>query len=207
MKQIIPLLLAVALSGCFSTRTIEPPAPEMVDDVDVRPNAIAKVQIAEDVELTLPLMPGYPQDALLFQTLVGRYDGRTRAFQATLSLSPDRVEVVLLAPSGPRVMQLTWTEQGIEETCSNLAPEDLNGLNILADIFLSTWPKQSVIDALPDNAVLLTGDGNREIWSGKQRLIDLEDGGVDEQGRKHARLTHVQRGYVLDIISEDLNAE
>ena len=55
-----------------------------------RPNAIAKVQIAEDVELTLPLMPGYPQDALLFQTLVGRYDGRTRAFQATLSLSPAR---------------------------------------------------------------------------------------------------------------------
>ena len=47
LKQIIPLLLAVALSGCFSTRTIEPPAPEMVDDVDVRPNAIAKVQIAE----------------------------------------------------------------------------------------------------------------------------------------------------------------
>lgn len=204
MKRIALIALAALATGCSTTRTLgqSDAAPES----DVAPKAAAQVSIAERVVLSLPATPGYPEERLLFQTLIGRYEARTRGFQATLSLSPERVEIILLAASGPRVMELAWTAEGIVETRSRLAPEDLDGLNILADIFISVWPKEAVAAALPQNAALLDGEGGREIWRGETRIIDIEHRGVDDAGRSRSRLTHLERGYVLDIISEDLEA-
>ena len=170
------------------------------------PAVAAEVVIARDIVLSLPRKPGFPENRLLFQTLVARYEGRTRAFQATVSLSADRAEIVLLAPSGPRILKLDWTEDGIVETRSNLAPDDLDSLNILADIFLTIWPKDAVNAALSNDGVLLTGGDDREIWRNEDRVIDLQSDGVDDHGRHHSRLVHIERGYVLDIISEDLGA-
>ena len=190
------------------TREISP-EPVIGQDAaaPTQPEIAAQVSIGAELELSLPRSPGFPKDVLLFQTLVGRYDGRTRGFQATLSLSPERVEIILLAPSGPRIMQMIWTEEGIVETRSRLAPEDLDGVNILADIFISTWPKEAVNNALPENAVLLAGEGGREIWRNDVRVVDVEELGIDDAGRNRARLTHLERGYVLDIISEELEPQ
>src|SRR5262249_49909463 len=117
-RALILSLLALA-AGCASS-----------DDGALR------AHIAEDIVLTLPTPPAYPDTRTVVQTGQARYGERQAAFDAVLSLAPDRVEIVLTMPAGPRLATIVWDEGGVRQDRSVLAPEGVPVENILADLFV-----------------------------------------------------------------------
>lgn len=220
----ISLLSAVILAGCETTRVIAPvtqpvaettPATEVVvtepdvqqPEPSVEPDAPVAthagiVSLAPGGDLMLPLAPEYEVETAWFETVVGRYDGRTQAFQASVTAGPDGMSVVLMIPTGPRFMQIKWTDAGISETRSVFAPDDLSALNILADMF--------VVNTAPDTLKAhLSGDwrleqeGSRDIWRlGDEPVLEINRGWPGIDGHQIIVFTNHARGYSLEIIRE-----
>ncbi|WP_084419727.1 DUF3261 domain-containing protein [Henriciella litoralis] len=157
------------------------------------------VAIAKELILQLPQRPGLDEPIEETQTIVGHYDGASRAFQAQLSGNASEVNVVMVAVAGPRIIAVDWTENGIEETRSTFAPEQLSGLNILADIFIVRWPEQSVRSALPAGTNLVTTNKERRIERDGEVVITVTYDALDENGRSMTRLTNHDRDYSLAI--------
>jgi hypothetical protein len=157
------------------------------------------VAIAKDVVLQLPRLPGLDKPIEETQTIVGSYDGSSRAFQAQLTGDFDTLSVVMVAVAGPRIIGVDWTQNGIEETRSSFAPEQLSGLNILADIFIVRWPEADVRSALPAGTSLVTTARERRIERGGNAVITVTYDTQDENGRSMTRLTNHDRDYSLAI--------
>lgn len=185
------IALACLLAACSTVRTLLPGG-----------DAAHKIEIAQGAELRLPAEPAIEPPFEELQTLIASYDGQTSAFQASVSAQNGEVHVVLLAMSGPRIMDIVWTKDGISETRSAFAPERLSGLNILADIFLVRWPAGDVRKALPAELKLEASDERRMISRNDTRVVEVAYGLVDDQGRSFTRLTHHERGYSLSIYTD-----
>lgn len=155
--------------------------------------------IGRDIQLSLPTPPGYPEPISLFQTATGRKDHRKVAFQAALELSPDRVDVVILAPAGPRVLSILWTGEGVVEDRSLMAPDGLTGLNILADIFVSLWPLEAVEAALPAGVTVSEEGGARRIASDGRVVLEVVSG---PPGSAQQVLRNLDFGYEMTIQTE-----
>lgn len=147
MAARLVLALALAVSACSR--------PEPADDGRLR------AHIAEDVALTLPSPPGYPENRTLSQIVRARYGERSAAFEAIVDLSNDEVSVVITVLGGPRVATLTWNDAGVREERTLLAPTGVPVENILADIFLVVWPVSAIAESLPEGATLVTDESGR----------------------------------------------
>lgn len=163
-----------------------------------KPAVAAVTPIGRDIMLSLPTPPGYPESASLFQTATGRKDDRKVAFQAALELSPQRVDVVILAPAGPRVLSISWTGAGVVEDRSLIAPDGLTGLNILGDIFVSLWPLAAVRDALPAGVTVEEAGGVRRIATDGRIVLEVSTGPDGKQQTLHNH----DFGYQMTIQTE-----
>ncbi len=159
----------------------------------------ATTPIGREIILSLPTPPGYPETVSLFQTATGRKDDRKVAFQAALELSPERVDVVILAPAGPRVLSIAWTAAGVVEDRSLIAPEGLTGLNILGDIFVALWPIEAVQAALPAGTTASEEGGVRRIASGGRVVLEVVEG---PPGALRQTLRNLDFGYEMTIQTE-----
>ncbi len=157
--------------------------------------------LTADVALTLPETPGYPVAETIIQTVVGNYGERRTSFQAILELSPDRVAIVLTAPSGPRIMSIDWTQAGVMVERTSLAPEELSALNILSDVFLSNWPDEAVSAALPSGFRLQSGVEGRIIAAPDGDVIRISPPET-ANGVSRTSFTHLSFGYALTIVTE-----
>jgi hypothetical protein len=183
------LLFSLVAGGC----ALSPP-----------PSAAPVTPIGRDLSLRLPVPPGYAETVSLSQTATGRRGEQSVAFQAGLELSPERVEVVILAPAGPRVLTVTWDGRGVREKRTPLAPERLAGLNILGDIFVSLWPLEAVAAALPPGAEVTEEGGVRRIAQGGRTVLEVTAGGP---GEARQRLRNLDFGYEMSIRTEIEAAE
>lgn len=156
--------------------------------------------LTSEAMLTLPAPPAYPRTETLIQTVVGRYQDRRTAFQAVLDLSPERVSIVLTAPSGPRIMTVEWTEAGVEVERTSLAPEELSALNILGDIFLAQWPADQIAGALPDGFAV--DDGQPRTITGPGGLVVRVEQQEAADGLHRATFENLSFGYALTIVTE-----
>ena len=182
---IAALLLGLAVSGCNTVRPIEG----------------SLTPLGKDLDLRLPAAPGYPEKLDAVQTVVGQYGERRAAFQAILALSPKQAEVVLTTPGGPRILSIRWTERGIVEDRTPLAPVGFRGINVLGDIFLSFWPVASVRAALPAG-VTVEEAGSRRIVKAANRTIAEVETLEKTDALWRQKLTNLDFGYSLTIITE-----
>lgn len=151
--------------------------------------------------MRLPVAPGYPEKLDATQTVVGQYGERRAAFQAILMLSPKTAEVVLTTPGGPRILSIKWTENGIIEDRTLLAPADLKGINVLGDIFVSLWPLASVRASLPPGVTVEETGSTRTVKSADRTIAEVETlEKTDALWRQ--KLTNLDFGYSLTIITE-----
>jgi hypothetical protein len=196
------LALAVAIAACSSIPAI-PDISVLVPFVGGRSDepAAGTAMIAPDVAITLPVPPGYPDTAVASQVVRARRGERTETFEAIVSLSPERVEVVVTAPAGPRLATIVWTAEGIAESRTPLAPEGIGGTNVLADLFLTRWPAPAVAAALPKGVSVRDDLAGRTIESSQGTLVEVRQ---DAQNPRRVLLHNRALGYDLSIVSRDL---
>lgn len=157
--------------------------------------------LTANARLTLPQAPDYPRTETLIQTVIGQYEDRRTAFQAVLELSPERVRIVLTAASGPRIMSIDWTDEGITIDRAAIAPDEVSGLEILGDIFLTLWPHEQVADTLPSDLFMSDAGATRSISSLDGRIVQIIHGETDAGARRTTLENHAF-GYKLTIITE-----
>lgn len=163
----------------------------------------AHAQIAQDVQLELPLPPNFPRAQTLHQLGRARWGERTLAFDAVLTLSPDAAEIVIAAASGPRLATIAWDKSGVRRTLAARAPRDIPVENLLADVFLLLWPAEAVAAALPaDISLAESPDGARILRRAGQVLVEITPDPVQPARtliRNHAF------GYEVSVLSQSLD--
>jgi predicted exporter len=182
------LLVFVFASGCATPEVARPPA----------------VPIGKNLSFKLPSPPGYPQEITLLQTVRATYGNQRVAFQTVASLAADKVHVVITLPTGPRLMTIDWSALGVTTDRSNLAPPDLRGENVLADLVIALWDLKAVRAALPDDATAVQVDTIRTISrDGREVVTVLYSGDVLRTGRMV--ITNHDFGYELVIASQRID--
>lgn len=184
------LVVACGFAGCTSLSSFD------AGLVGQTPLHVAR--ISETTRITLPRPPGYPQKRNLLQTIRVRYADKRAAFEAALSLSPDVVEIVVTAPSGPRLATITWTSTGIKEDRTLLAPEGVPVENILADVFILLWPRPALVLALPPDAEVRDGaDSSRTISRAGTLIVEVKP---DPHDKSRRTLRNSAFNYELTIV-------
>jgi hypothetical protein len=157
--------------------------------------------IGRGASLVLPTPPGYPDRKSLTQAVIADARGRRMAFDAVLDLSPETVEVAIAAPSGPRLAGITWTAKGVTPLDATAAPKGLRSENLLADIFMTLWPRAAV------EAALRPAGEVRDLPDGAGRIVLV--GGVprveirtvkDADGGTRTTVRNLDFGYTLTLI-------
>ncbi len=182
------LLVFVFASGCAT--------PEVM--------RTSAVPIGRDLSFKLPAPPGYPKEITLLQTVRATYGNQRVAFQTVASLAADKVHVVITLPTGPRLMTIDWSALGVATDRSNLAPPDLMGENILADMVIALWDLKAVRAALPDDATAVQVGTVRTISrDGREVVTVVYSGDVLRTGRMV--ITNHDFGYELVIASQRID--
>lgn len=189
MVSRLVLLAALLAAACGS-------APDPAPDGRVR------ARIAEDIVLTLPAAPDYPETRTLSHVVRARHGGVDGAFEAVLSLSPSQATIVITVLGGPRLATVYWDESGVREERTLLAPAGVPVENILADIFLVQWPAEVVAEALPEGVELVVGeDGGRVIRRGETVIVEISR---DPSDARRTVVRNLAFGYEVTLISQDV---
>lgn len=174
MRELIVYVGALALAGCATKA--HPPAQPLAQ-ISMQPLGQIldrHVQITHDASLNLPSPPGYPEARTLTQLVRAQYGARRAVFEAGLTLSPDRVDLVITAPSGPRLARISWDKDAITETRAKGPFLAAPGANMLGDIFLCFWPLEAVAAALDPGLEIVDGpDGQRSISQNGKPIIEI----------------------------------
>ncbi|MBI1405484.1 MAG: DUF3261 domain-containing protein [Caulobacter sp.] len=187
------LTVALALTGC-ATAPPGPPPPAGVA-------AVARGQ----TWLSLPRPPGYPGEREMAQSIVANYGPRKAAFDALVSLSPDRVTVIVTAPAGPRVAQIDWTAGGVVTRADGPTPPGFRAENVLADMVMADWPKAALETALAGRlAVWDYPDGRRKlVRDDRELVVEITPPVADADGSVRRTLTNYDFDYSLTIVTRE----
>lgn len=160
-----------------------------------------EVAIGRGVSLALPMPPGYPREVTVLQTVQGAYGAQRRTFQSLVTLGADEARVIMTMPGGPRIMTIHWSAQGVTTERAALAPAELMGENVLADIVITLWDLEALGPALSDDATITEADGVRTIYSARREVITVRYAD-DSTSTKRMVLTNHDFGYELVISSQ-----
>ncbi len=166
------------------------------------PDMHTRAFIARHTSLTLPTPPAYPETKSFVQTGRARYGALSGAFEAVVELSPEQVQIVVTAVSGPRLATITWNAAGVDIDRTVLAPPGVPVENILSDMFISLWPPDVVRASLPHNVTLtVDDDGGRTLRRGDEVLLEVRPDSADPTRvvvRNHAF------DYEITVVSQAL---
>jgi len=188
--------MAGLLTGCVTAPPGPPPPP---GSAAVARNALY---------LTLPLPPGFPDEREMAQSVVADYGPRKIAFDALVSLSPDRVIVIVTAPAGPRIARIDWTKDGVAVQTEGPPPPGFRAENVLADLVLANWPKAAVESAINNRLLVWDfADGRRKLVregaDGRELVIDITAPVADGDGSVRRVLTNHDFGYSLTLVTRE----
>lgn len=183
----LALAFAALAAGCASHPDAEGP----------------RAHIAQDVLLTLPTPPGYPETRTIVQTGRAHYGVQDVAFEAVVQLDPQRTEIVLTMLGGPRLATITWDSEGVNEERAPFVPPGLPVENILSDIFVTTWPAEAVSAALPEGVTLTVAEnGARTIQRGDTVIMTAVP---DPENAARVLVRNEAFGYQVAIVSQSVD--
>lgn len=185
MVRTLVLAFAALLASCASSPDAEP----------------ARALIAPDVALTLPTPPAYPETRTIMQTARAKYGPTEAAFEAVVSLSPERAEIVIAILGGPRLATISWDEIGVHEERTPIAPPQVPTANILSDLFVALWPLEAVAAALPEGVTVTEADGVRTISQGGIALMTITP---DSTNAARSVVRNEAFGYEVRVVSQNL---
>ena len=192
---------ALSLTACASVPSL-PSMPWSGNHEPAPPAAPATwrmAKIGETEELRLPLPPAYPETRQFSQIIRANYGALGGVVEASMSMSPEEVIIVLAAAQGPRFATIVWNASGVEVDKTLLAPPGMPAENILGDIFIAMWPLEIVAQSLPaDCTIADTGSGGRTVTCAGAPLIEITP---DPVRANRWNLRNHDLGYQLSITS------
>jgi hypothetical protein len=127
-------------------------------------------QLAAPEPVSLKLLPPaeIPAAVLLKQKIALQADGKQQQFLTVARFEADRLQLVVLLPTGQRLLSLDY--DGYELVQEDYAPIELPGREILAIIQFATWSEDSIracypeqdgwlVETAVDKRILLTTSG------------------------------------------------
>jgi hypothetical protein len=192
IRRLAAVAAVGALLGGCATAPPGPPPPAGVAAIARGP-----------VYLTLPRPPAFPTEQEFAQSIVADYGPRKIAFDALVSLGPDRVTVIVTAPAGPRLAQIDWTAEGVRTAMDGPAPPGFRAENVLADLVVARWPKPLLEQALGGRLEVWDyQDGRRKLVRDKaETIIEVSPPTTDASGAERRTLTNYHFDYRLTIIT------
>jgi hypothetical protein len=183
------LILALTLAACGGER----PPPGLGGP---------RANIAQDVTVELPVLPGYPDARTYQQVLRARYGWRSATLETVLSLAPEAVEAVLTVPGGPRVATVRWNAEGVSVDRTVFTPPDLQPENMMADLFIAYWPEEMVREILPRGVTLdVAESGARTVRQGETVILAITP---DAENPQRISIRNALLNYDLTIDSQAL---
>jgi hypothetical protein len=202
VRPYLILPLAALASGCVSIPDVLTPSwLPFVGDKNADADEGLRARIAEDVSLVLPTPPGYPEERTIVQSGRAQFGERRAAFEAVLALGPERTEIVLMMPAGPRLSTIVWDASGVHEERAPFVPDGLPVENILADIFVTVWPEGAVAGVLPSDVTLdVAADGARTIRRGDEVILTV---GPDPADPARFVVRNAALGYEVTLVRQE----
>lgn len=189
--RILPVLAAIALSGCATA-----PTPKMADDTSM---------LAPHVPFVIPPPQALDENVGVAQQVVAHFRQQSFTFQTQIQITPDELDLAAIDGMGRRALTVTWKPNGLDSQKASWLPPELRPADILAAIAVVYWPEKAVVSALsPSGATLTETGGTRRISAGGRDLIVVKYG--DGEGwNRSAALSNLAFGYDIEIQSAELS--
>jgi len=157
-----------------------------------------QIMIANDVYLVLPQASELTESFNATQAIVAEYEDRSYSFEAHIEARPGNIAIVGLNALGGAVFSITF--DGLELQASGaVEAQVINAEYVLADVLLAHWDPAWLNDRLDGASIEVSqSGGDRFIARQDELIIGISYESADPWGGK-AVLTHVERGYVLQI--------
>jgi hypothetical protein len=188
-KTLVPIVLALAISACGTTtlRTQQD-----------------RIAIGTGVFLEMPAANELTESFNATQALVAEYEDRSFAFEAHIEARPGSISVVGLGALGGALFSITWDGSELLVTGS-VEAQVVNAEYVLADVLLAHWDTRWLNRRLIGATVEVSGTSDeRFVVRDGELIISIAYDSPDPWGGE-ARLTHIERKYVLHITTAEFD--
>jgi Protein of unknown function (DUF3261) len=133
------------------------------------------------------------------QVLTARFNGELRRLRSVVSVSADRLEIILLSSAGLRLVSLTVDERGLTAQRTVNVPAVLDARQLLNDMQLVYWPLAELNSAWAGSTGKVTqlDVATRELWRAGQRVAIVRYSG--NAWAAGVVLTHFAPDYQLQL--------
>lgn len=165
----------------------------------------AATTAARGSQMHVPLLPpaSLAEERSATQRLRAAFDDQDINLECAISVTADRIVVIGLLPSGPRVFTVSYDGEHVETETSRNVPAGLEPEFLLNDLQLAFWPQQALEQALEHTPWQLTQpDSQTRRLRREGRLIaEVHYVGADPwTGRLW--LVNFERSYSLMVDSQ-----
>lgn len=188
-KTLVSIVLALTISACGTTtlRTQQ-----------------HRIAIGSGVFLEMPAANELTESFNATQALVAEYEDRNFAFEAHIEARPGSISIVGLGALGGALFSITWDGSEFLATGS-VEAQVVNAEYVLADVLLAHWDIQWLNRRLIGATVEVSNTSDeRFVIRDGELLISIAYDSSDPWGGE-ARLTHIERKYVLHITTAEFD--
>jgi len=164
------------------------------------------IAIARDVNLVLPLADELNDSFNAIQSITAEHADRSYSFEAHIEVRPGKIAIVALAPLGGALFSIIY--DGTDLVASGSAEAQLiNAEYVLADVLLVHWDVDWLNRRIEGAVVDVAPTGNeRFVARDGDLIIGVSYESSDPWGGA-ARLTHIEREYVLQIRTAEFSRQ
>lgn len=191
MRLRIAFLMCLLLTGCAT-----PTPPTSLGDT--------QAIIAPEIVFAVPPPAALGQTVNVTQSIVARFKDQSFSFDAQIQITPIELDLAALDGFGRRGLTVTWKPDGIVSQPAPWLPKFIRPADILADIALVYWPRETLAPSLlASGATVVQTNVSRTISAGGHDLIVVEYGSGSGWNRS-AKLRNLAFGYEIDIQSAEI---
>lgn len=192
------LLVYVTLSACSTASRVE------LESGLTSPDGRSGVEIADNVVLALPERAELQNSLAATQLLTASYGKQTYRMQIQLELRPGAIALAGLNSFGAVIFTIEYDGLHFNTRGSRTITQRLLPQYVLADVLVTHWDIERLRSRLHGPAIDLFEEGGRRVIARDREpviVISYDPAGVWEGP---VRFEHIERGYVLDIRTVNL---
>ena len=157
-----------------------------------------RIAIATDAFLVLPQAGALTDSINATQVIVAEYEDHSYSFEALVEARPGRITIAALNSFGGTLFSITFDGHELLTT-GTVETQTINSEYVLADVLLTHWDPAWLNQRLEGASIEVAEDGKgRFVSRGNELIIGITYESENPWGGT-AQLTHMERGYVLQI--------